>query len=170
MARSRRSSSIRAWIMAKSSAARGRVTFPPSGVGQAWLVNRQYAGQFRQVLRQAGRQSQMLSPGLCRAPRQRHAIVTRIGRDGPDEADRVEGRLRALAPSARWSAILGEMPSICALAEFRTNSRIVADRSVYSKAEATAAARRPARYLTPSASVCSSCRVPAETTQESPGP
>src|SRR5215469_5808285 len=35
---------------------------------------------------------------------------------------------------------------------------------------ALAGARRPARYLTPSASVCSSCIVPAATVQESPGP
>ena len=34
----------------------------------------------------------------------------------------------------------------------------------------TVAVRRPARYRTPSASVCSSCIVPAGTLQESPGP
>ena len=34
----------------------------------------------------------------------------------------------------------------------------------------TVAARRPARYRTPSASVCSSCIVPAGTLQELPGP
>ena len=40
----------------------------------------------------------------------------------------------------------------------------------YSAADACDAERRAARYRTPSASVCSSCTVPAGTLQESPGP
>src|ERR1700730_5532268 len=67
------------------------------------------------------------------------------------------------APTRQNTEALETVP-----AEARTDSHKRVE--CYSAADATAAERRPAKYLTPSASVCSSCMVPAGTLQESPGP
>jgi hypothetical protein len=126
------------------------------GVGPG--VRRQ-AGERRRGSFHPGRQNLVFSPGLT-FTRLYLPTVTLTG--GVD--------LLSVTPSMlRYEAVITNVFTGLGVVRVRAGAG-AGSVGRYPAADACDAERRAARYRTPSASVCSSCIVPAGTLQESPGP